>query len=84
MAAAPKLALVAGAVGVGVLAGYLVSKSPTGRSAAKLALGAALFAPMLAAEDLLRAAGADIPKEGVFCNNEGKSIWQIWNESAAK
>lgn len=42
--------------------------------------GAAMFSPLFLAEDLLRKAGADIPQEGIFYNNEGKSILEIFNE----
>ena len=49
----------------------------------KLAFGAGvMLTPILAAEDLARLAGADIPPEGFFYNKEGKSIAQIWQESA--
>lgn len=44
--------------------------------------GAAIFAPLLAAEDLLRKAGVDVPQEGIFYNSEGKSMMQIFNEHA--
>lgn len=44
--------------------------------------GAALYSPLLLAEDLLRKAGMDIPQEGIFYNNEGKSMMQIFNEHA--
>ncbi len=41
-----------------------------------------LLFPAFAAVDMLRAAGAPISQKGVLYNDEGKSIWQIWNESA--
>jgi hypothetical protein len=72
------------AAAAGIYAGHKISQNPKALSASRLVMGAVLFSPLLAAEDIARKMGADIPKEGVFCNNEGKSIWQIWNESAAK
>jgi len=51
----------------------------------KLAMGAGvMFTPILAAEDLARLAGAEIPPEGFLCNMEGKSIAKIWQEEAPK
>lgn len=69
------------AVVAGAYLGYKTSQNPKAMNVVRFVAGAALFSPFLAAEDLLRAAGAPIPKEGVLYNEEGKSIWQIWNES---
>ena len=83
----------AGATATGVLTGaaavvalgaaaYAVHSNPKAKSMARLFGAAAVLSPLLVAEDIARKMGADIPKEGVFCNSEGKSIWEIWNESA--
>ena len=51
----------------------------------KIAMGAGIMlTPILAAEDLARLAGAEIPPEGFLHNMEGKSIAKIWQESAPK
>ena len=47
----------------------------------KLGVGAALFAPKLAAEDILRACKVKVPAKGIFYNDEDKSIMDIWKES---
>lgn len=44
-------------------------------------LATILFAPLLAIEDGLRLLGADVPKEGMNKNKEGKGFLQIWQES---
>jgi hypothetical protein len=51
-------------------------------SALKLAVGAALFSPLLAVEDVLRHYKVmDVPQEGLFRNGDGKSIGAIWDEA---
>lgn len=65
----------------GAYAAHKVSQNPKAISAIKMVAAAALISPLLAAEDLLRAAGVKVPAKGIFYNDEDKSIWQIWNES---
>ncbi len=47
----------------------------------RFALAAVIMAPILAAEDVLRKVGVNVSGKGIFHNDEGKSISQIWNES---
>ncbi len=47
----------------------------------KFAVGAALFSPLWAAEDMLRYLGAPISKHGITKNDEGKGIFDIWKEA---
>jgi len=48
---------------------------------AKFLLGAVLFSPLCASEDLLRLAGANIHQKGLMYNGDGKSMMEIWRES---
>ena len=52
------------------------------KNTAKFALGAVLFVPLFATEDVLRHFNAPISKHGLFKNDEGKGILEIWNEVA--
>lgn len=52
------------------------------KNTTKFLLGAAIFSPLLATEDVLRYFKAPISKHGLFKNDEGKGILQIWNECA--
>lgn len=52
------------------------------KSTAKFALGAALLSPLLATEDVLRHFDVKISPHGLFRNDEGKSVLEIWEESA--
>ena len=52
------------------------------KQVARFALGAALFSPFLATEDVLRYFGAPISKHGLTKNDEGKGMLEIWNECA--
>lgn len=69
------------AAGLGTAA--LVAKNPRAVNALRFGVGACLLAPVLAAEDIARKMGVPIAEKGVLYNDEGQSIWQIWNESAA-
>lgn len=52
------------------------------KQTARFLLGAALFSPILAAEDALRYFGAPVSKHGLTKNDEGKGMLEIWNECA--
>jgi hypothetical protein len=52
------------------------------KSAARFATGAALFSPLLAVEDTLRYLKVPISEHGLFKNDEGKGMLEIWNECA--
>jgi len=84
------LPIVAGAT-IGAVAGtvvgmHVVENNPAFTTQAyavgRFGVGVLLFSPILAAEDIARNMGMNIPKEGIMHNSEGKSVWQIWNESA--
>lgn len=51
---------------------------------ARFALGATLFSPVLALEDVLRYCGVPVSEHGLTKNDEGKGILQIWEESVPK
>lgn len=51
---------------------------------ARFALGVVFVAPILATEDVLRHFGAPVSEHGFTKNDEGKGIFQIWQESAPK
>lgn len=47
----------------------------------KFGVAAALLSPKLAFEDVLRFCKVDVPEKGIFYNQEGQSIMDIWKES---
>ncbi len=51
------------------------------KQAFRFALGATLFSPFLILEDVLRFANVPVSKHGLFRNDEGKTIMELWNES---
>ena len=54
----------------------------TNKAKARMALGLVLFTPLLLVEEGLKKAGVKVSDKGLTHNDEGKSISEIWSESA--